>query len=239
MGPSAADQSGLGETSQSLRLLPYGEAAVLAELPDLESVLRLYQQLGEPPAGIVDLVPAARTVLVIFSPELTARADIEHWLNTAWWRGADADHGLGSRPTSSEIRIPVRYDGPDLAATAEALRMSAKELIALHTGSTWTAAFTGFAPGFAYLVTDHERLQVPRRSSPRTAVPAGSVALAGEFSAVYPAASPGGWQLIGSTAAVLWDMSRQPSPALIVPGARVRFVEVEVEVEASEAEEDF
>ena len=82
----------------------------------------------------------------------------------------------------------------------------------------------GFAPGFAYLVTDHDRLRVPRRATPRTAVPAGAVGLAGEFSGVYPRSSPGGWQLIGSTEAVLWDPEADP-PALLRPGAAVRFVE--------------
>jgi KipI family sensor histidine kinase inhibitor len=88
----------------------------------------------------------------------------------------------------------------------------------------WTAAFSGFAPGFAYLVTDHEKLRVPRRATPRTIVPAGSVGLAGEFSGIYPRSSPGGWQLIGTTSATLWD-AVQPEPALVRPGDRVRFTE--------------
>jgi KipI family sensor histidine kinase inhibitor len=98
-------------------------------------------------------------------------------------------------------------------------------VIHLHTTSTWTVAFGGFAPGFGYLVTDHANLVVPRRASPRTVVPAGAVGLAGEFSGIYPRPSPGGWQLIGSTDAILWDTTREP-PALLAPGTAVRFAAV-------------
>ena len=97
-------------------------------------------------------------------------------------------------------------------------------MVAAHTGTPWQVAFGGFAPGFMYLTGGDPRLQVPRRSSPRTSVPAGSVALAGEYSAVYPRSSPGGWQLIGRALVDVFDLDRDP-PALLVPGARVRFVE--------------
>jgi KipI family sensor histidine kinase inhibitor len=132
---------------------------------------------------------------------------------------------VAAAPASEEVvTIPVRYDGDDLAEVAAILGMRPEEVVALHTGSSWRVAFGGFAPGFAYLVTDHDRLTVPRRSTPRTRVPAGSVGLAGEFSGVYPRSSPGGWQLIGRTDAVLWDASADP-PALLRPGAAVRFEE--------------
>ena len=100
--------------------------------------------------------------------------------------------------------------------------LTAGEVIEAHTRTPWRVGFSGFAPGFAYLVDGDPRLAVPRRSEPRTSVPAGSVGLAGEFSAVYPRRSPGGWQLIGHTDAVLWDLER-PDPALLTRGMRVRF----------------
>jgi KipI family sensor histidine kinase inhibitor len=125
---------------------------------------------------------------------------------------------------AAAVELPVRYDGEDLDEVADLLGLTRADVIALHTSSDWRVAFCGFAPGFAYLVTDHDRLRVPRRASPRPSVPAGSVGLAGEFSGVYPRSSPGGWQLIGSTDAVLWDPSAS-RPALLAPGTRVRFVE--------------
>ena len=120
------------------------------------------------------------------------------------------------------VQIDVRYDGEDLDDVARILGIPVTEVIDVHTASTWTVAFGGFAPGFGYLVTDHSRLVVPRRESPRTLVPAGAVGLAGEFSGIYPRESPGGWQLIGTTDAPLWDTDREP-PALLTPGTTVRF----------------
>ncbi|WP_377323398.1 allophanate hydrolase subunit 1 [Pimelobacter simplex] len=121
--------------------------------------------------------------------------------------------------------MAVVYDGPDLAEVAGQTGLSEAEVVAAHTATPWRVAFGGFAPGFAYLVGGDPRLRVPRRAEPRTTVPAGSVGLAGEFSGVYPRASPGGWQLIGRTDVVLWDLDREP-PALLAAGATVRFVAV-------------
>jgi KipI family sensor histidine kinase inhibitor len=162
-------------------------------------------------------VPAARTVLVTFHPGVIRPSDVSDWLESA----EPAQDVAGS---GREVNIEVSYDGPDLAETAQFLGLSEAEVVKLHTTSEWTAAFSGFAPGFVYLATTHERLRVPRRNSPRTAVPAGAVGLAGEFSGVYPRSSPGGWQLIGTTTAALWDPSKA-DPALIRPGDLVRFVE--------------
>jgi KipI family sensor histidine kinase inhibitor len=131
---------------------------------------------------------------------------------------------ITAEEAGDEIEIPVTYDGPDLADVTSHTGLSEDEIVAAHTGTPWTVAFGGFAPGFAYLVGGDERLVVPRRESPRTSVPAGSVGLAGEFSGVYPRSSPGGWQLIGRTDAVMFDVDRDP-PALLAPGAHVRFVE--------------
>ena len=118
----------------------------------------------------------------------------------------------------------MTYDGPDLAEVARLTGLGEDEVVAAHAGTPWRVAFGGFAPGFAYLVGGDPRLQVPRRDEPRTRVPAGAVGLAGEFSGVYPRESPGGWQLIGRTDAVMWDLDRDP-PALLAAGLTVRFTQ--------------
>jgi KipI family sensor histidine kinase inhibitor len=140
-------------------------------------------------------------------------------LRAAAAAAATAGHGAGGEP----ITIPVHYDGSDLADAARLLGISEPELITRHTAVEWRCAFLGFAPGFGYLEAPQADLTVPRRAQSRTAVPAGAVALAGGYSAVYPRRSPGGWQLIGRTDTVLWDLAR-PDPALLRPGSRVRFV---------------
>ena len=176
---------------------------------------------------LVDIVPAECTVLVTTRPGtdlVTLRADLLAVLSAA---GA----GLGVRApgvdTAAEsarlVTIPVRYDGPDLDDVARHTGLTVAEVTAAHEASRWEVAFCGFVPGFAYLVGGDPRLEVPRRSIPRTVVPAGAVALAGRYSGIYPRPSPGGWQLIGSTSAVLFDPHRE-APALLRPGDRVRFV---------------
>ena len=122
----------------------------------------------------------------------------------------------------ADVVIDVTYDGEDLDEVARLTGLAPQEIVAAHTGRPWRVGFSGFAPGFAYLVGGDERLAVPRRSDPRTKVPVGSVGLAGEFSGIYPRESPGGWQLIGRTSAVLWDVDRE-NPALLTPGMWVQF----------------
>lgn len=195
-----------------------GDRAVLAEFEDLDEVLAAYTHLmAAPPDGVVDLVPAARTLLVHLDPTVTDAA-----------RVADAVRAVDTtadvRRDAGEVEVPVVYDGADLAEVAALTGLSEAEVVAAHTEREWTVAFCGFAPGFGYLVGQDTRLHVSRRRTPRTSVPAGSVALAGEFSGVYPRASPGGWQLIGRTDLTTWDPERTP-PALLTPGTRVRFVE--------------
>jgi KipI family sensor histidine kinase inhibitor len=151
---------------------------------------------------------------VVGDPAVAPPAVLAAWIDSTAWQPSMP------QPGSDAIELPVRYDGPDLAAVAELLGLSPEAVVALHTGSRWTAAFGGFAPGFAYLVTDHDRLVVPRRAESRVAVQAGAVGLAGEFSGVYPRRSPGGWQLIGTTDVVLWDAD---GGALLRPGTAVRF----------------
>ena len=139
--------------------------------------------------------------------------------------GSEGTPDSKAAPSFHEHEIVVRYDGPDLDEVARLTGLTHAEVVAAHTGTPWRVAFGGFAPGFAYLVDGDPRLHVPRRERPRPSVPSGSVGLAGEFSGVYPRSSPGGWQLLGTTDAVLWDVDRDP-PALLGPGATVRFVDV-------------
>jgi KipI family sensor histidine kinase inhibitor len=197
--------------------MPAGTSAVLVELDSLEQVMGLAAALrSAPPAGTVDLVPAARTVLVVFDAGTTT---IERVVADVSRRRIDpvADRA------GPLVEVPVVYDGEDLAEVAALTGLSEREVVARHLRPEYTVAFCGFAPGFAYLVGGDPALRVPRRRSPRTAVPAGSVGLADEFTGVYPRRMPGGWQLIGRTDAELWDLDRDP-PALLPPGARVRFV---------------
>lgn len=202
-----------------MRFLSVSLDAVLVELDDLDQTLALMASLqAEPIHGVTELVPAARTLLLSFNP---AALPLRRLLAQLGRRRLDQPV---QRPTQ-RIEIPVDYQGEDLDEVAELLGLSREELIRCHTGSDYRVAFTGFAPGFAYLSGGDPRLDVPRRRSPRTRIPAGAVALAGRFSGVYPQASPGGWQIIGVTRTPMWDLTR-PVPALLQPGFRVRFVDV-------------
>ncbi|GAA3757607.1 KipI family sensor histidine kinase inhibitor [Spinactinospora alkalitolerans] len=201
-----------------MHILNCADSGVLVEVADLGEVLALQAALADdPPPGVVDVVPAARTVLLRMRPG-AGNVDTV----------AAAVRGLrlrpGQRADAGEAEIPVAYDGADLADVAGLTGMSEREVVAAHTGAAWTVAFCGFAPGFGYMVSDDPRLHVPRRKEARTRVPAGAVGLAGEFSGVYPRRSPGGWQLIGRTDTAIWDLERDP-PGLLRPGVRVRFVE--------------
>lgn len=206
----------------SRRLLPSGESALLVECDSLEEVLALHDALAaDPRPGVVELVPAARTILVAVDP---ARLPLES--AATWVRRIPAE--AGSRvagAAAAPVTIPVTYDGEDLAATAAQLAVSSEALVARHTGIEWRVAFIGFAPGFGYLVSDDWPFEVPRLDAPRPRVPAGSVAIAGAFGGVYPRQSPGGWRLIGRTEATLWD-PEAAEPALLAPGRRVRFEEI-------------
>ena len=212
----------------SLRLLPMGDAALLLETDDIDAVLAVASVLAPLAeagdgvwADVDDLVPAARTLLVVARPT-TDLDELGRAVVGAARRAALATTSADQRVTE----IAVRYDGPDLEEVAQLTGLTPDEVVAAHTGTAWRVGFGGFAPGFAYLVGGDPRLVVARRAEPRTRVPAGSVGLAGEFSGIYPRESPGGWQLIGSTDVVLWDADRQP-PALLIPGTTVRFVEAD------------
>lgn len=194
-----------------------GDRALLVECDSLGEVMALHRGLTDRPDSVIDVVPAARTILVTAARQSDVEA-VRRWLANA--------ELVSAAPTidAEAVLIDVHYDGADLAEVARHTGLSEREVIACHTRSPWRVAFGGFAPGFAYLVTDHERLAVPRRESPRTEVPAGSVALAGAFAGVYPRSSPGGWQLIGRTDADLWNVERE-HPALLEPGTVVAFRE--------------
>lgn len=199
----------------------YGDQALLLEFNSTTEVLAWTDTLraaGLP--GVLDIVPASRTILIKLAAPRYQIPTGQRLSKLHRKEPATAENG--GPPQQPDVVIDVVYDGMDLDEVSTLTGLAPSEVIAAHTGSLWRVAFGGFTPGFAYLVGGDERLQVPRRSEPRTRVPAGSVALAGEFGGVYPRETPGGWQLIGRTDASLWDIERE-QPALLVPGMCVQF----------------
>jgi KipI family sensor histidine kinase inhibitor len=203
-----------------LRILRYGQRAVLVEVGDLTQAHDLYEALRrDRPQGATELVPAARTVLVGYDP---ARTNHDRLSTDIAGIARTARDPASIRAGGSAIEIPIRYDGPDLADVAKMTGLSEPEVVARHLAAEYTVAFCGFAPGFGYLTGMDPALRLRRRDIPRTRVPAGAVALADEFTGVYPRESPGGWHIIGHTGLRIWDVERDP-PALLAPGTRVRF----------------
>jgi KipI family sensor histidine kinase inhibitor len=195
-----------------------GERAFLLEAGNIDDVLALHAALAATrPEGVVDIVPAARTVLVRVDPRLLAVPAAR-----AWATAAAADAAPAGTADRRLVDLDIVYDGADLAETAGLLGVTVDELMRRHSAAEWTVAFTGFAPGFGYLVSPEWPFDVPRLAAPRTRVPAGSVGLAGGFTGAYPRETPGGWRLIGTTRARLFDADAD-SPALLAPGTRVRF----------------
>lgn len=198
------------------RILPASDRVLLVEYDSLDAVLGHFAALDVAGlVGVTELIPAADTIMVHYDPlrttpeelaqrirEVPALRHIEHNLET--------------------MTIDVVYAGEDLEEVAKSLHVGVDELIRRHTGATWSGAFAGFAPGFVYCVGDDPLFDVPRRSSPRARIPAGSVAVASNFSAVYPRESPGGWQLLGRTAQPMWDLERE-TPAAVQPGQQVQY----------------
>ncbi|TDD38211.1 allophanate hydrolase subunit 1 [Actinomadura sp. KC06] len=196
---------------------PVGDRAVLLDLDGPESVRRVHADLVRHPVeGIVDVVPGARTVLLI-AEQGRSRA-----LGIAVQRARKPMDTTATQLTERTVRLPVRYDGADLAEVAARCGMSIEEVIARHSRRTYATAFLGLVPGFAYLTGLDPALHLPRRESPRTCVPAGSLAMASEYTGVYPCSSPGGWHLLGTTDSALWDVEQHP-PALLTPGTTVQF----------------
>jgi KipI family sensor histidine kinase inhibitor len=204
----------------ALQTRPCGDQGLLVELDDADRVIGLHRSLRrDPPPGMIESVPAARTVLVIFDKAVTSAQRL-------------ADDLAGRRVARTRaipdpgrlVEVPVVYDGLDLAEVAERTGLSASEVIARHLAPTYAVAFCGFVPGFGYLTGLDPSLRLPRRASPRTRVPAGAVAIADGYSGIYPRSAPGGWHILGHTDALLWALDRDP-PALLRPGDRVRFAE--------------
>jgi len=200
----------------------YGDQALLLEFDSTAEVLAWTDAIRNANLlGVLDVVPASRTVLLKLA---RPRYQAPTRQRLSKLRVSPEALSDATAPTEgrADVEIDVVYDGADLDEVARLTGLTADQVIAAHTGTMWRVGFGGFAPGFAYLVGGDPRLEVPRRSEPRTKVPTGSVGLAGEFSGVYPRESPGGWQLIGHTEAVLWDVDRDP-PALLTPGMWVQF----------------
>lgn len=197
------------------RIRPCGPSAFLAQLGSLEEVLALHAFItAQEHPGLIDAVPAALTLLVRASSPTVAAQLIDAVQTADLTLPVDRDDTL--------VTIDVVYDGEDLREVAALVGLTPNGVIAAHTDQLWTAAFGGFAPGFVYCVGENHALDVRRRATPRTSVPAGSVGLAGPFSGVYPRSSPGGWQLIGHTGEAMWD-PRRAQPARIAPGNRVQY----------------
>ncbi|MEX3610236.1 carboxyltransferase domain-containing protein [Rothia sp. LK2588] len=214
--------------SQSMGVKRFGLTAALIECGDLARAAAVHEQLKSSSVPFTEIIPAAQTVLVRFD---SAAATAEFIASFRPEPTFESQRGRGD-----ERVIDVIYDGEDLQAVAELTGLTRDQVIVAHTEQQWSVAFAGFAPGFFYLHAADNALNVPRRDTPRTAVPAGAVGLAGEFSGIYPRTSPGGWQLIGHTNAPLWNIHQDP-PALLEPGATVRFRAVREHIEVSAAEE--
>lgn len=209
-----------------MRFLPVGPRTILIELENLEQTLALFDALlADPVDGVAEIIPAAQTLMIRTSPGVAADSALAGAILARKPAVGDAHE----YETVEIVEIPVSYDGEDLDDVADLMGLSVAKVIEAHQAATWQVAFCGFAPGFAYMTCDDPRFDLPRRKSPRTRIPAGSVALASRFCGIYPQDTPGGWQLIGTTKVPMWDLSRDP-PALLRPGVRARFVAGEAKV---------
>ncbi len=205
------------------RLLTAGDRAVLVQTDDLATTLAITARIRQAHLPeMEDLIPASETLLV----RVIAGTDISSFGARVLALAIGTHIDDSAVDLGHPLHIPVRYNGPDLEEVARETGLSCAEVIRAHVGTPWRAAFVGFAPGFAYLAGGDPRLRVPRHAESRTSVPAGSVAIAGGFSAVYPRQSPGGWRIIGTTDATLWDIDADP-PAAVQPGGWVRFVDID------------
>ena len=208
-------------------ITPLGDSALLVQLADeidLEINRRIHVLDGlicaAPMNGIVECVPAYGTLLIHYDPLSLSYAQLSEWVNSKLDQlGSNA----ARRPRRMEV--PVRYggaSGPDLEWVAEYHHLSVTDVVHLHADQTYTIFMMGFTPGFPYMGKLPASLVTPRLDSPRTLVRAGSVAIAGEQTGIYPIDSPGGWRLIGWTPLHLFDPS-SPAPFLFAPGDEVRF----------------
>lgn len=175
---------------------------------------------AHPLEGVLETVPGYASLTVHYDPLLLAHAEVAEWLASH----LAAETESTPRPART-IEIPVNYDGPDLLFVAQHCNLTIPEVIRLHSAAEYTVAMMGFLPGFPYLGGLPEQLHVPRRASPRTRIPAGSVAIAGAQAGIYPQESPGGWQLLGHTETPLYNPHCDP-PFLLAPGDIVRFIPI-------------
>jgi KipI family sensor histidine kinase inhibitor len=206
------------------KIFPLGDAALVCEAPppatlDCQRRVWAAAELARDWPHVLEVVPGMNNLTLVFDPLEADREALADRLQQAW----DA---AGQAPTAGrDVDIPVQYGGefgPDLAAVANHTGLSTREVIERHSGGQYVVFFLGFQPGFAYMGGLEAALHTPRRASPRLEVPAGSVGIGGEQTGIYPATSPGGWQLIGRTELPLFDPARRP-PTLLQPGDRVRF----------------
>lgn len=208
-----------------MRIVPYGREATIIDglSPGTAALLTVEVRAVCNNAGVAahDVIPAACSLVV--KHDATHSRTVQQLL-VELLSSRDISSHKHLNP-ASVVEIPVRYDGADLAEVARACDESVERIVRLHSDAVYTVEFCGFAPGFAYLRGLHEQLHLPRRASPRARVPAGSVAIATNYSAVYPNDSPGGWHLLGTTSLRIWNTDWNP-PALLQPGATVRFVPV-------------
>jgi KipI family sensor histidine kinase inhibitor len=201
---------------------PFGEAALLVETGSADRAQALAAALrSAPPRGMVEAVPGLASVLVELDPLGPDPASLTADLTSRLAATADAPDVGGRLHT-----IPVAYDGPDLVDVGRLTGLAPADVVAAHSAAELRVLFCGFAPGFAYLGDLPAELRVERLATPRTRTPAGSVAIAGSMSGIYPADLPGGWRVIGRTDVTLFDPRRDP-PTLLLPGDRVRFEPVE------------
>ncbi|PJK20431.1 5-oxoprolinase subunit B family protein [Mycolicibacterium goodii] len=199
-----------------MKLRPCGDRAVLVEVDDTDAVLGLYAALNNPvPAGITELVPADRTLLVRFDPTVIDGTALRCLIRRT-------PPTTVKTPCERRVVVPVIYDGPDLTEVGDRTGLGEDGVIAAHTAGDYIVVFAGFTPGFGYMTGLDEVLQLPRRRVPRIRVPRGAVAIADRYTGVYPRASPGGWQLLGRTELAVWHEDRDP-PTLFAPGTRVAF----------------
>ena len=191
----------------------YGEGAYLIHCDGAET-LGLLRAIDQQVAGVEEAHGGEASILVQFDPRNPEGANLRQQL-----RGLQP---LPIEAAAHPVTLPAYYDGEDLGVVAKASDLSVAEVIELHSSATYRVAFCGFMPGFAYLTGLPAQLQLPRRPTPRTRVPAGSIAIAAHYCAVYPVESPGGWHLLGRTLEALFDVEASP-PALLAPGTQVRF----------------
>jgi KipI family sensor histidine kinase inhibitor len=218
-------------TTRDFRIVPSGDSAIVVELearvdPEVNArAIRLADAVQAAAiAGVRDVVPTYRSVAVFFDPLRTDYRGLVAWLEGQADQLAEAP--IDQRPS---ISIPVCYVGelgPDLAAVAAFANMSPQDVITIHSSATYRVFMLGFMPGFAYMGALDPRIAMPRRATPRVRVPCGAVGIAGLQTGIYPAETPGGWQLIGRTPLKPFDVTR-PAPFLFQPGDAVRFVPIE------------